>query len=141
MAVLLPGCGGTIDLGQYAGKVVLVVNTASQCSFTKQYGPLQALYETYRDRGFVVVGVPSNDFGGQDPGSNDDIVQFTQAEFSVDFPIAAKSTPAAAPPDAHFPVYSTGQISSQPTRILRTAGRNSWRVVDPWSPNVTRPAQ
>ncbi len=83
--------GGTIDLAQYAGKAVLVVNTASQCGFTKQYGPLQALYEMYRDRGFVVIGVPSNDFGGQEPGTNDEIVNFTQAEFSVDFPIAAKS--------------------------------------------------
>ena len=83
--------GGEIKLADYSGKTVLVVNTASQCGFTEQYGPLQRLYEKYRDRGFVVVAVPSNDFGGQEPGSNSEIVDFATREFEVGFPIAAKA--------------------------------------------------
>ncbi|MEM7463685.1 MAG: redoxin domain-containing protein, partial [Pseudomonadota bacterium] len=73
--------GERINFSDYAGKAVLVVNTASQCGFTEQYGPLQALYEQYKDRGLVVVAVPSNDFGGQEPGSNEEIVEFAKREF------------------------------------------------------------
>ena len=65
--------GGKIRLADFAGKVVLVVNTASECGFTPQYRGLQALWERYRDRGLVVLGVPSNDFGGQEPGSEAEI--------------------------------------------------------------------
>ena len=83
--------GTELPLSDFKGKTVLVVNTASQCSFTKQYGPLQALYEEYKDRGLVIVGVPSNDFGGQEPGSEAEITAFTETEFSVDFPLAAKT--------------------------------------------------
>lgn len=83
--------GNHINLADYAGAVVLVVNTASRCSFTEQYGPLQQLYEKYRDRGLVVIAVPSNDFGGQEPGRNEEIVAFAQREFSVGFPITAKT--------------------------------------------------
>ena len=83
--------GGTIDLSEYKGKVIMVVNTASQCSFTTQYGPLQALQDRYADRGFVVIGVPTNEFGGQEPGSDAEIAAFTKSEFSVDFPITAKT--------------------------------------------------
>lgn len=84
--------GGEINMSEFAGKAVLVVNTASQCNFVKQYGPLQALYEKYRDRGLVIVGVPSNDFGSQEPGSDAEIVQFASQEFRVDFPLASKTT-------------------------------------------------
>ena len=83
--------GTELPLSDFKGKTVLVVNTASQCSFTKQYGPLQTLYEEYKDRGLVIVGVPSNDFGGQEPGSEAEINAFTEAEFSVDFPLTAKT--------------------------------------------------
>ncbi len=82
--------GSKLDLSRYAGQTVLVVNTASHCSFTRQYGPLQALYEKYKDRGFTVIAVPSNDFGGQEPGSNAEIVEFAEDKFSVEFPIASK---------------------------------------------------
>lgn len=84
--------GEKIDLADYAGKIVLVVNTASQCSFTEQYGPLQKLYEKYKDRGFVVIAVPSNDFGAQEPGSSIEAAEFAEREFSVDFPITAKAS-------------------------------------------------
>ncbi len=79
-----------LPLSQFKGKVVLVVNTASQCGFTKQYSGLQKLYDTYRDKGLVILGVPSNDFGGQEPGSSDDIAQFCKLNYGVTFPMAAK---------------------------------------------------
>lgn len=84
--------GEPLPLSQFAGRAVLVVNTASQCSFTRQYTPLQALYERYRDQGLVIVGVPSNDFGGQEPGTEEEIAAFTGSEFNVEFPLAARTT-------------------------------------------------
>nr|WP_236640414.1 glutathione peroxidase [Tepidimonas charontis] len=79
------------DLCQYAGRVVLVVNTASYCGFTQQYKGLEALYRRYRDRGLVVLGFPSNDFGQQEPGSNQQIAEFCENTFGVQFPMFAKS--------------------------------------------------
>ena len=72
------------------GKVLLIVNTASRCGFTPQFAGLQKLWETYRDRGLVVVGFPSNEFGNQDPGSDDEIASFCQLNYGVDFPMMAK---------------------------------------------------
>src|SRR5687767_15355738 len=79
------------SLCEYAGKVVLVVNTASQCGYTPQYEGLETLYKKYRDRGLVVLGFPSNDFGGQEPGSNKDIAAFCVNQYAIDFPMFAKS--------------------------------------------------
>lgn len=79
------------DLCQYAGKVVLVVNTASFCGFTSQYKSLETLYGRYRERGLVVLGFPSNDFGSQEPGSNKEIAEFCENTFNVKFPMFAKS--------------------------------------------------
>lgn len=84
--------GGEIRLADFAGKTVLVVNTASECGFTPQYRDLQALWARYQDRGLVVLGVPSNDFGGQEPGSEQEIHDFCTATYSVDFPMTAKQT-------------------------------------------------
>jgi glutathione peroxidase len=81
-----------VSLCQFAGKVLLVVNTASQCGFTPQYEGLEQLYRRYRERGFVVLGFPANDFGGQEPGSNQDIASFCQINYGVSFPIFAKSS-------------------------------------------------
>lgn len=78
-------------LCQYAGKVLLVVNTASYCGFTKQYKGLEAIYSKYKDRGLVVLGFPSNDFGSQEPGSNKDIAAFCENTFNVKFPMFAKT--------------------------------------------------
>jgi glutathione peroxidase len=84
--------GEPVDLCQYAGKVVLAVNTASFCGYTKQYKGLEALYQKYRDRGLVVVGFPANDFGGQEPGSNEDIKEFCELTFGVKFPMVEKTS-------------------------------------------------
>lgn len=82
--------GHPLPMESFKGKAVLVVNTASQCGFTRQYGDLQALWERYRDRGLVVLGVPSNDFGGQEPGSETEIKQFCDVNFNVNFPMTSK---------------------------------------------------
>lgn len=82
--------GEALPLSRFAGQTVLVVNTASQCGFTHQYAGLQDLWRRYRDRGLVVLGVPSNDFGGQEPGTEAEIKTFCEVNFDVDFPMTAK---------------------------------------------------
>jgi glutathione peroxidase len=84
---------------QYAGKVLLVVNTASFCGFTKQYAGLEALHNKYKDRGLVVLGFPTNDFGQQEPGSNKEIAAFCESTFNVKFPMFAKSVVKPGQPD------------------------------------------
>ena len=85
------------SLCEYAGKVVLVVNTASQCGYTPQYDGLEALYKKYRGRGLVVLGFPMNDFGGQEPGSNQQIAEFCVNQYAIDFPMFAKTDLAGNP--------------------------------------------
>jgi len=94
------------NLCQYAGKVIVVVNTASFCGFTAQYRDLEALNQRYARRGLVVLGFPSNDFGSQEPGSNKDIADFCESTFGVQFPMFAKSRVAAAAGDAVNPLFS-----------------------------------
>ena len=79
--------GGTIHLSDYAGKVVLVVNTASQCGFTPQYSQLQQLYDKYKDKGLVVLGVPSGNFMGQEFESETEVRSFTEKKFAITFPL------------------------------------------------------
>jgi glutathione peroxidase len=95
--------GSDSSLQAFAGKVVLVVNVASKCGLTKQYEALEQLYETYRDKGLVVAGFPSNDFAGQEPGDNAEIAQFCTANFGVKFPMFAKITVVG--PNKH-PLYA-----------------------------------
>jgi glutathione peroxidase len=82
--------GQVVPLQQFEGRVLLIVNTASQCGFTPQFKGLQALWEQYGERGLTVLGFPSNEFGGQDPGSNDEIASFCEMNFGVSFPMMAK---------------------------------------------------
>tara|TARA_Y100001970_G_C14177881_1_gene828085 strand:- start:1250 stop:1846 length:597 start_codon:yes stop_codon:yes gene_type:complete len=82
--------GEPLDLSQYRGKALLVVNVASECGFTPQYKGLQALHQTYSKKGLVVIGVPSNDFGNQEPGTAEEINQVCSSKFGVEFPITEK---------------------------------------------------
>ena len=93
---------GEASLCQYGGKVLVVVNTASRCGFTPQYEGLERLYRRYKDRGLVVLGFPSNDFGAQEPGSATDIAQFCQVNYGVSFPMFAKTRVAAGGANAFY---------------------------------------
>ena len=84
--------GSDVDLGSYRGKVVLIVNVASRCGATPQYAGLQDLYEKYQDQGFVILGFPANDFGGQEPGSDEQIMEFCTSKYDVSFPMFSKIT-------------------------------------------------
>ena len=77
-------------MSKFKNKAVLVVNVASNCGFTKQYSDLQKLWDKYRNRGLIVLGVPSNQFGGQEPGTNEEIKKFCEVNFNVNFPMSAK---------------------------------------------------
>lgn len=90
-------------LGDFAGKVLLVVNVASKCGLTPQYEGLEALQKTYADRGLVVMGFPANDFGAQEPGTDDEIAAFCTTNFGVDFPMFSKIVVTG--PDTH-PLYA-----------------------------------
>lgn len=92
------------NFSAYRGKVLLIVNTASECGFTQQYAGLEELYRRYRERGLVVMGFPCNDFLGQEPGSNTEIAQFCQTSFGVDFPMFEKLTVQG---DNMHPLYKT----------------------------------
>ena len=82
--------GSALRLSDYKGKVIVVVNVASQCGFTKQYEDMQKVWQKYREKGVVMLGVPSNDFGKQEPGSNEDIKNFCEAKFGISFPMTEK---------------------------------------------------
>lgn len=94
--------GDPMPLSQFDGKALLVVNTASFCGFTRQYADLQKTWDAYKERGLVVIGVPSNDFGAQEPGKADEIQEFCEANFGIDFPMTKKQVVKGA--DAH-PFY------------------------------------
>jgi glutathione peroxidase len=105
--------GEDTNLGEFSGKVLLIVNVASKCGLTKQYESLEKLYRDYRGRGLVVAGFPANDFKGQEPGSNGDIQSFCSSTFGVDFPMFEKITVVG---EAKHPLYSA-LIAAQPKAI------------------------
>jgi glutathione peroxidase len=109
--------GQPAHLSTQRGKVLLIVNTASACGFTPQFAGLEKLWEDYRDRGLVIVGFPSNEFGGQDPGSNDEIASFCQLNYGVSFPMMAKVKVNGA--DAH-PLWQW--LKAQAPGLLGTEG-------------------
>tara|TARA_B110000090_G_C13347052_1_gene433385 strand:- start:221 stop:733 length:513 start_codon:yes stop_codon:yes gene_type:complete len=82
--------GEELDLKKFRGKAVLLVNVASKCGFTKQYADLQILFDQYKDAGLVVIGIPSNQFGGQEPGTNKEIKNFCETNFNITFPLTDK---------------------------------------------------
>lgn len=82
--------GTSVDLSAYKGKAVLIVNVASFCGYTKQYAPLESLYRKYKDKGLVILGFPANDFGAQEPGTNDEIKAFCSTKYDVTFPMFEK---------------------------------------------------
>ena len=109
--------GKTHRLADMAGKVMLIVNTASKCGFTPQFGGLEALWQAYRNRGLVIMGFPSNEFGRQDPGSNDEIASFCQLNYGVSFPMMAKIEVNGG--SAH-PLY--GWLKSEAPGLLGSKG-------------------
>ena len=94
--------GGELNLADFKGKSILLVNTASYCGFTKQYDGLQALWDAKRDDGLVVLGVPSNDFGQQEPGAETEIKEFCEVNFAINFPMSEKLVVKGA---AAHPLY------------------------------------
>ena len=82
--------GSTLNLAEYKGKVIIAVNVASQCGFTNQYEDMQKLWEKYQAKGVVMLGIPSNDFGSQEPGNNKEIKNFCEAKFGITFPMTEK---------------------------------------------------
>lgn len=132
--------GAPLPLAQYRGHAVLVVNTASHCGFTPQYKGLQALADKYRARGLVVLGVPSNDFGGQEPGSAGEIKQFCELTYGVGFPLTDKV--AVAGDDAH-PFYrwaakELGPIAKPKWNFHKYLIAPDGRLVD-WFSSITPP--
>ena len=111
--------GEARDLSAYAGQVVLVVNTASKCGFTPQYAGLEELYAAHKDEGFVVLGFPCNQFGGQEPGDEDEISEFCQLNYGVTFPMFEKVDVNGD--DAH-PLF--GWLKKEKTGLL--GGKIKW---------------
>lgn len=109
--------GREATLEEYRGKVLLAVNTASKCGFTPQYKGLEALYQKYRDQGLVVLGFPCNQFGKQEPGSDDEIQEFCELNFGVSFPLFAKLDVNG--PEAH-PLFT--ELKQQAPGLLGTEG-------------------
>jgi len=112
--------GQPAPLGAYKGKVVLLVNVASRCGFTPQYTALEAVYEKYKDRGFVIVGIPANNFGSQEPGTNQEIKTFCQTKYSVTFPMMSK---VSVKGDDQTPLY---QFLTDKAANPQTGGEIQW---------------
>jgi len=110
--------GKQTTLGEYKGKVALVVNVASKCGLTKQYEGLESLYKSYRDKGLVVLGFPANDFKEQEPGTNAEIQSFCTLNFGVDFPLFEKITVTG---EGKHPLYKA-LIEAQPTATAEKPG-------------------
>jgi glutathione peroxidase len=132
--------GGQLQPEALEGKVVLVVNTASQCGFTPQYQGLEALWQEYRGRGLVVLGVPSNDFGAQEPGSNRDVASFCEINYGVDFPLLEKQvvTGANAHPFYRWAAERTGPLGVPRWNFHKILVDREGRLAD-WFASTTAP--
>jgi glutathione peroxidase len=129
---LAAGSGGLLPTVDYAGHVVLLVNTASRCGFTRQYRGLEALWRRYRERGLVVLGVPSNDFGAQEPGGDAEIGRFCLTTFDVSFPLASKQVVSgpAAHPLYRFAAAETGALGTPSWNFHKILIGRDGRIVD-----------
>ena len=134
--------GQPAPLAAYKGKVVLLVNVASKCGFTPQYSALESTYEKYKERGFVIVGVPANNFGAQEPGSNQEIKTFCSSKFHVTFPMMAK---VSVKGDDITPLY---QFLTDKSSNPQSGGEIKWnftkfligpdgRVITRFEPEIT----
>ena len=134
--------GQPAPLAAYKGKVVLLVNVASKCGYTPQYSALQSSYEKYKDRGFVIVGIPANNFGAQEPGSNQEIKTFCSSKFHVTFPMMAK---VSVKGDDITPLY---QFLTDKSSNPQSGGEIKWnftkfligpdgRVITRFEPEIT----
>jgi glutathione peroxidase len=134
--------GQPASLAAYKGKVVLLVNVASKCGYTPQYTALEAVYEKYKDRGFVIVGVPANNFGSQEPGSNQEIKSFCSSKYHVTFPMMAK---VSVKGEDITPLY---QFLTDKSAHAQTGGEIQWnftkflvgpdgRVITRFEPEIT----
>jgi glutathione peroxidase len=103
--------GETTSLAEYKGKAILLVNVASKCGYTPQYEALEAMYKKYKDRGLVIVGVPANNFGGQEPGSNQEIKEFCSRTFHVTFPMMSKVSVKGQDEAPLYKFLTTGQAN------------------------------
>ena len=126
------------NLCQYQGKVILAVNTASFCGFTSQYEGLEKLYAKYKDRGFVVLGFPSNDFGQQEPGSNKDIADFCKNTYDVKFPMFAKSSVSGSNPNPFFKMLIAKTGTTPKWNFYKYLIDRNGNVVDAFS-SMTKP--
>ncbi|MCU0951282.1 MAG: glutathione peroxidase [Burkholderiaceae bacterium] len=129
-------------LADYRGKVLLVVNTASKCGFTPQYAGLEKLYTQYKDRGFAVLGFPSNQFGAQEPGPDDEIAEFCHVNYGVSFPMFSKvdvNGAAAHPLFRHLTSAKKGLLGSEAIKWNFTKfliGKDG-TVIDRYAPTTT----
>ena len=112
--------GAATPLSSFKGKVVLLVNVASKCGYTPQYAGLEKLYEAYKDKGFVIVGVPANNFGAQEPGSNEEIKTFCSRNYNVTFPMMGKVSVKGTDTTPLYQ-YLTGNSANS-----KTAGEIKW---------------
>lgn len=112
--------GEPTSLAKFRGKVVLLVNVASRCGFTPQYSALEKVYETFKERNFVIVGIPANNFGGQEPGSNQEIKTFCSTKYNVTFPMMAK---VSVKGDDKTPLY---QFLTDKSANPQTGGEIQW---------------
>lgn len=134
----------TVSLKKYEGKVLLIVNTASKCGFTPQYEDLEKVYERFKDRGFVVLGFPSNDFGAQEPGSAEEIKKFCKANYGVSFPLFKKN-PVTGDDIQPLYKYLTTQTSNEVNgsikwNFTKFLVNRKGEVVDRYSP-MTPPSR
>ncbi len=120
---------------EFKGKVVLVVNTASQCGYTSQYRGLEALYQKHKSKGFVILGFPSNDFGGQEPGSNAEVKKFCELKYKVTFPMFSKVNVTSVP---RSPVYEFLSVQNPNSETRKTPQWNFWKFLVDKNGNVVK---